>query len=48
MKKQPSGWFWAGFFALFFFGLMYTSVIGWLLLLFAIYALHKYFKGDKR
>lgn len=48
MKKQQSaGWFWAGFFALFFFGMFYASVVGWLLLLFAVFALRKYFKGVK-
>lgn len=46
MKRQQ-GWFWTGFFALFFFGMYYTSVIGWLLLLFAVFALRKYFKGGK-
>lgn len=47
MKERQSGWFWAGFFALFFFGMLYTTVLGWLLLIFAVYALRKYFKGVK-
>jgi len=47
MNQQESKWFWMGFFALFFFGMLYTTVLGWLLLMFSVYALRKYFKGDK-
>lgn len=47
VKRQRSAWFFAGWIALVFFGALYSSVLGWLLLIFAVYALRKYFKGGK-